>query len=281
MSDPTPKPKVEYITPESASDYLEKNNGNRDLSSSHVREYQQMMSKGEWMLAPDAIAFDQDGNLINGQHRLHAIIESDTTQPFLIVRGLSPRVFEVADQGRRRNLGQALGLDGFSNARDLSALGKRVFNFEKGTSMDRKVTTVEGLDFIKHHMPEISDAITKTQSLRNEAKGLWRPACYRFVYFTMMWRNEKKAWEFIEGVATGVGFSSKDDPRRRLRERLQKEARAPGGRIDRKLEQALSVKACNKWFEGETPKFIRWSPGADEDFPQPKVGENYPFGYFG
>jgi hypothetical protein len=41
------------------------------------------MQQGEWYLGCDAIGFDETGTLINGQHRLYAVIQSEQAFPLL------------------------------------------------------------------------------------------------------------------------------------------------------------------------------------------------------
>lgn len=66
------------------------------------------MEKGTWFDSPDALAFDEAGQLVNGLHRLWAVIKSGTVQTFLVVRGLSAKAALVVDQGQPRNKAQAV-----------------------------------------------------------------------------------------------------------------------------------------------------------------------------
>lgn len=64
----------EMITPVKAAEYLALNKNNRKLNEATVERYVNMMSKGEWIMNGEPICFDRYGNLVNGQHRLTAII---------------------------------------------------------------------------------------------------------------------------------------------------------------------------------------------------------------
>ena len=46
------------------------------------------MRNGLWELNGAAIVIDEFGNLIDGQHRLSAVVESGTTQQFVVVRNV-------------------------------------------------------------------------------------------------------------------------------------------------------------------------------------------------
>ena len=65
---------IEKITPILAESYLERNQlGNRHVTMRRVRLYAQMMREGKWELNGEAIIFDEDGHLMNGQHRLKCL----------------------------------------------------------------------------------------------------------------------------------------------------------------------------------------------------------------
>lgn len=70
------------------------------------------MDGGEWFLSPDAIAIDQDWKLVNGQHRLMAVIKADMGQEFLVILNVSRRMGKVCDQGRNRNVRDLLHFQG-------------------------------------------------------------------------------------------------------------------------------------------------------------------------
>lgn len=66
--------KVMDITPDIAKEMLERNLNNRSVSPSRVDMYADDMARGEWQANGEAICFNESGNLINGQHRLMAVV---------------------------------------------------------------------------------------------------------------------------------------------------------------------------------------------------------------
>lgn len=98
---------VVLVTPELASKWLEKNIDNRNLRKNTINQYVNDMKNGKWSLVGDSITFDKDGILTNGQHRLYAIVQSNTSQYFNVMRGIShnmnmdrPAMRSVADNIR-------------------------------------------------------------------------------------------------------------------------------------------------------------------------------------
>jgi hypothetical protein len=275
------KAEIMTIGPDTAQSLLERNTNNRDLSPQHVKDYVRRMEQGDWHLSTDAIGIDTQGRLVNGQHRLHAIIKSGQTQPFIVVKGIDPDAFKWIDEIYKRNLKQSLKMAGFSRYSRLAALVSMLYSWEQGKSpLSGQPSNVQGINFAKYHSPKIVGAIEEVKPIETEAKRLWRPSSMNFVNYTMYRRSPETARDFLEGVATGLGLNSKNDPRYRLRNRLISEQNSPGGRVDRKLELALTIKACNKYFRQESVKSLRWSPRAGEEFPEPEHGDTYPFGYF-
>jgi hypothetical protein len=66
--------RVVCITPEMAAKMLEKQNGNRAVRTSVVKSYANDMACGAWKTTHQGIAFNANGELIDGQHRVAAII---------------------------------------------------------------------------------------------------------------------------------------------------------------------------------------------------------------
>ena len=77
--------KLVSVTPDYAATLLEKNTTNRNISQITVKRYAQAMASGEWMQNGQTITIAEDGTILDGQHRLWAVIESGITITFLIV----------------------------------------------------------------------------------------------------------------------------------------------------------------------------------------------------
>lgn len=106
---------VERISPSTARKYLELNRSNRPLSKRTILDYVRAMHAGEWLLNGEAIKFDRDGRLVDGQHRLAAIEKSGQTLSTVVMRGLDPEVFKTLDTGRNRSAGDVLAIKGLKN----------------------------------------------------------------------------------------------------------------------------------------------------------------------
>lgn len=94
----------EKITPATAEKWLNANKTNRRLREGVVEKYAADMKAGKWTKCTVPISFYDDGDLADGQHRLFAIIESGTTQQFLVLRGLTRKDGLNIDTGLTRNI---------------------------------------------------------------------------------------------------------------------------------------------------------------------------------
>lgn len=92
------------VTPELAAQWLEHNTRNRKLYQRVVNRYAADMKAGRWRQSVDAIGFDVNGAIINGQHRLWAVLEAGVTVPMTVMFGLQTDVVDILDDHLKRNL---------------------------------------------------------------------------------------------------------------------------------------------------------------------------------
>ena len=101
---------IEDITPAKAREYLKKNIHNPRhgrMNRSVIKKYADDMKSGLWELNGEAIQFDEDGFLKNGQHRLAAIIMAGVTVRMCVIRGIGNEVM-IYDGGFVRTISQTV-----------------------------------------------------------------------------------------------------------------------------------------------------------------------------
>lgn len=99
---------VMNVTPEMAQKWLGHNSGNRHLRETRVRALVTDMQNGNWRLTHQGIAFDEDGNLLDGQHRLMAVVKSGITVPMLVTTDMSRDTILNLDTGVTRDVSDIL-----------------------------------------------------------------------------------------------------------------------------------------------------------------------------
>jgi hypothetical protein len=155
------------ITPEIAAKLLEKNiSNNRNIKASVVDKYYQDMSSGNWKLS-DALKFDTKGNLIDGQHRLHAIIKFNRPVDFLVLKNYDTESAQYLDIGAKRTVKDIADLQG---KKDFTVLTGSVLRNVLILSTDSfivhrvKFTEQQILDVYDHLIEEVKYAFELRQN---------------------------------------------------------------------------------------------------------------------
>lgn len=99
---------MQVITPDEARILLEKNIRNRSISKSLVKKYSKMMRDEEWYETHQSIAFDENGVLVDGQHRLLACIDANIPLRTIIVRNTKQNPY--LDMGKNRSWSDNLNI---------------------------------------------------------------------------------------------------------------------------------------------------------------------------
>jgi len=129
MQDPTFE--VVSMTPTWAENILRQNNNkNRKIRKSKLMMYTRSIESGEWRVTNQGIALDPQGNLLDGQHRLAAIVKANQTVRLLLGKNCDPSTFGLIDIGATRTAGDMLTLSGCkANHTQLAAAMKMYINY--------------------------------------------------------------------------------------------------------------------------------------------------------
>ena len=121
------KVEIVYITPVLAQQWLKANKSNRPSRERQIAAFAKDMKEGKWATTHQGIAFDDGGRLIDGQHRLKAIVKSGCTIQMMVTRGLPAerkgiKTIDTIDQGAVRTVANQLQLShGIKNAAQTAA----------------------------------------------------------------------------------------------------------------------------------------------------------------
>ena len=100
---------IVLVTPKMAQGMLCHNHTNRAVRETQVARLAAVLVNGTWKLTHQGIAFDVDGRLVDGQHRLMAIVRAGIAAELMVSYDVSTEVFAVVDQGVKRNAADILG----------------------------------------------------------------------------------------------------------------------------------------------------------------------------
>ena len=132
-----PKPakitsEVVLVTPELAVKWLEGNVHNRPITQAKVDAYARDMKLGQWDLNGEAVIFDWNDTIQDGQHRLYACVEVGVPFQTLVTRGIDPATFKTIDTGKARSAKDVLGIKGYVNLTTLAAAAANVIRIQRG-----------------------------------------------------------------------------------------------------------------------------------------------------
>ena len=263
----------EKITPSKAVAYLTMNKTNRPVSSSNINFLVNQMKNGMWQPNNgEMIKFDEDGFLIDGQHRLKSVVLANVCISTMVVRGISRNAFETIDSGKCRNAADTFALKGVLNYTHVASVTNLVYGYEQ-TKPDffrnsRRVPNRRLLDCLDAN-PEIIDAVQATISdtmLRSVAS----PTITGFCFFIFAQKNKVDAHNFMESLSTGANLP-KESPILLLRNRLISEKLSQTTIFKQRTIIALIFKTWNAYRTNKTIKVLKFTENGDvkEFFPVP------------
>ena len=203
------------LTPAAAQRLLERNSHNRKISEKVIQKYAAEIKAGEWRLTPGGIGFDDHGLLVDGQHRLSAIVRANQAVPMLITLGLPSACQEKVDRQRRRTLFDALFLAGHAIQRQeveiATCLTRRLVRSDSGVVPSDSLVK-QTLDCHLEHIRAVTAAM---KGANKSTRGLSQAS---FLSAAVLYHeiDAVKCVEFLEGVRTGE-MLTQDHPAMRLR----------------------------------------------------------------
>lgn len=248
------------VTKAQAKEWLEGNEVNRPLRSRVVTAYKRDMEAGRWAFTAEPIQISRTGRLLNGQHRLSALVLAKNVRhiEFLVATGLPDETQAMMDQGIARRLTDALAMHHghVKNVTLVASISRwltlvpEIDGNMTHSSLRGKVTTAEALATFENN-EDISFAAERAVSYRNHMDG--SPTAIGYSFLQMHRTNRDAAQEFFEGMAD-MEWQWKHDPRKAALRRLQAIHR--DGEVKTSLETgfmtiSLLSRAWNHWRKGE------------------------------
>lgn len=258
---------IEYIGPREAEKYLGTNFNNRNLKMGKVSNYLRDMRSGSWRFNGETIKFDESDNLIDGQNRLTAVIESGVTLPFLVVRGLSRATQGTIDTGAARSFGDYLKMNGYSHYHQKASVTNLFNKYETGNLASNKTPSISELCDVFVANPWIDAEASKYCEV---SKKTPLTAAVSGTSWGVLTRIDRADAEFFfKNLSSDVGHEE-GSPILALRRALINDGEASTGRNTR-LRLALVFKAWNKFRQGELVKVLAFKQGgaSPENFPLP------------
>lgn len=245
------KVQLVYVTAALAEMWLGHNRKNRKLRAENVTKYASDMMSGNWTFDGMPIRFSENDDLLDGQHRLAAIVATGKTVLMLVVYGLPGDAQDTMDTGAKRTVADVFNIHGKKNANALAATARLAWAWNEGhlKTSDSNVSgapSTAALRDLVNSDPLIVWATGLAVSHRSDIPA--SPTALGFSAWLMARKDQELTREFVRSLAemrtAGVG-----DPRFTLLKRLST-SKASRERLS-SIEQAfLFIRAWNAWRAG-------------------------------
>lgn len=264
------------VTPSLAEVWLKKNSHNRKLQRATVSRYAADMREGRWVLTAEPITFDTEGRLMDGQHRLWAVVESDVAVDFLMVEDAPPEGYTVINAGRRRSVADALSVDGVPDAFHTAAAARLCLLYDSAPdrSWDAAKADITQPKLISYIGDNIERLILAAQD-SHKFNPIARKKAYATAGLFLIARDAGDAIASMEPFMTGVHTGADlrmGDARLALRNYLVNET---PGRVSKYLSTsqtslAIVIRAWNYWLADENVTRLSFR---HHELPMPKVSD--------
>lgn len=263
-----------FITPELASKLLALNptaaaegdgsdyQRNRHLTRPQVEKWKRVLAAGRWKLTHEGIAISNTMKLLDGQHRLTAVSESEQGAEFIVFVGVDEATFKVIGQGKTRTAADALSTTGANNTFKLSA-GARLIHLY--LSPDRQnwrrtaVTNDETVELVQQESAALQESMQFSDRLLRALPVVHSAAmAAHYLINKKHGEGNPHVTAFFDGLMKHRRLDDMD-PRVKLDNYLTN-ARAQGKRIANMDQLALILVTWNLIANGRQVQNIRYSP---------------------
>jgi hypothetical protein len=197
------------VTPEMAETWLGRNARNRNMKQRLVERYARDMKNGEWRYTGESIKFSESGRLLDGQHRLQAIILAETPITVEVVRDLPDEAQDFMDTGMKRTASDMLAIHGMTHTVMAAAAARLALGVEAGYGEPSHFTATHAE--VRNWMaenPEISRSCSIAHQYAKRADC--RPSVVAYSHYMMSRIDEEEADAFWAAAGTKAGLPEGD-----------------------------------------------------------------------
>lgn len=239
---------TEQITPQLAERYLAKAGKNRPVSRHVVAAYANDMSEGLWKTTGQGIQFNNRGELIDGQHRLAAVIKSGKTVEMVVIRGLQPDAMTAIDIGRKRQASNILAIDGWQNTAVAASIARMCLLYDLknfSSAQINALSTEQVYSYAARNREKIERASSRAREMR---KKIHAPQSVTGTAYKLFSDIDAEACERFFYALTEAQTNGPGDPRLALMRRLSS-IHVDRTRANQYMLLDLFIRAWNAWRE--------------------------------
>lgn len=243
------------VGPKEALELLSSNSVNRKLSVRNIEYLTQQIQSGNYRETGDTIKISKSGRLLDGQHRLNAIIKANKSINLTFCTGLEDEIFDVLDTGKIRTASDIMSIKNIPNAHEVTAAATFLLKYNKGgLFLGRKISNTDVLQTVMDN-PEIVD-IVKIVCTENKKFRMISSSMIAALYYLFSKKNHQLTEDFFNKYYTGLGIS-REDPIYILRDRLIRDS-VNKIKIPLVYKMSLMASAWNAFRLNKTIKRLDW-----------------------
>ena len=261
--------KKQLVTPELAKIYLSTNEKNRSVKERKLIRFANDIMLGKWKEdTGETIKFSKCGKLIDGQHRLLAVIKANKPIDIHISEGHEYSIFDVLDTGTSRSVSDAFSIAGIKMANTIPSI-IATYNWLKNGSMTSRV------DNSKSSSQILEQYYLDVEHWENMARAshtyylsinkIIAPSTIGGTYAYLYDINSVIANKFFNQLCTGYGIENESVSL--LRNQLTKD-KLSMYKMSSQMKFAFIIKTWNAYVSGKTIKQLKFNPDL-EPFPTP------------
>lgn len=253
------------VTPAMAEVWIRSNFFNRTIKQRLVDRYASDMLRGEWVDTGEPIIFGVSNRLLDGQHRLRAIIQSGVSVRTIVTRGITEerKAFEHIDSGPPKSNPDRLSAVGEKNTAQLAATLYCLYRYHCGLTSRRAYEKLPS-DIMFALLDKLPEIRYWNDCGKRMGKLGFQPSRITFVMFAGSVMHASEAHSFQSGCETGENLKS-GNPISVLRNRVMTQSRSLILHPDVSL--ALYIKTWNAYVLGKEVMHLQFNPDR-ERFPQ-------------
>jgi hypothetical protein len=259
---------IKTVTPTMCVNWLEANLNNRPLNQRHVNLLTRTMAKGDWDMNGESLKFDEDKNILDGQHRMWACIESNVSFKTMLVHGLPRGTFDTIDTGRIRAAHDVLAMRGEKDVLLLNGILKHIGRYHAGQMLSTgKITNKEVEDLLEQYPKARDHAHTLG---RAAYRVRWcAPSIMGTCWFLAAQKNKAQAEVFFNGLIFGADLTT-GSPVLALRNKFIDIHSHKGQHLSTPMKMEMIVNTWNAFRAGKTINHFKMQGLARESSKFPK-----------
>lgn len=251
---------VVKVTPKLATHWLQLLHENqRALRTRNLAHLKESAIAGDWVADNGAtIVLDVNGTVIDGQHRLVAVVETGVTLTMVVCWNCQENSIVTIDTGASRTLANILRFYGVLNYTGISGMANSILSYESCGYPDQSPSKTKAVEFAMQNQELLQECFKQG----GKAYPIVPSALAGFLYYYYKKVNAERAVEMFRQFkhSTLVRSNAIDILKNRM-VLINGSATRRRAAISQKWRVALVIKAFNAYFceEDITPSALRWS----------------------